>query len=90
MDPSKVKGNIEPGTPVHSTRIRVGRNIDGYGLSPGITKQQRIDVEKLMSNALGKLSGILLASTIHSLAWTRKSDNSLLMIISSSSMETET
>jgi len=59
MDPSLVKGNIEPGTPVHSTRIRVGRNVDGFGLSPGITKQQRIDIEKLMSNALSKLSGDL-------------------------------
>jgi len=59
MDPEKVKGNIEAGVPVHSTRIRVGRNIDGFGLSPGITKQQRIDVEKLMSNALSKLSGDL-------------------------------
>merc|ERR1712179_830990 len=39
-----------------STRIRVGRNIDGFGLSPGITKDQRIDVEKLMSSALGKLT----------------------------------
>merc|ERR1712038_1964836 len=38
MDPEKIKGNIEPGVPVHSTRIRVGRNIDGFGLSPGITK----------------------------------------------------
>merc|ERR1712183_1142996 len=37
MDPEKIKGNIEPGVPVHSTRIRVGRNIDGFGLSPGIT-----------------------------------------------------
>merc|ERR1711874_349979 len=59
MDPEKIKGNIEPGVPVHSTRIRVGRNIDGFGLSPGITKQQRIDVEALMSNALSKLSGNL-------------------------------
>ena len=59
MDPEKIKGNIEAGVPVHSTRIRVGRNIDGFGLSPGITKQQRIDVEKLMSNALSKLTGDL-------------------------------
>merc|ERR1711992_279833 len=59
MDPEKVVGNIEPGVPVHSTRIRVGRNIDGFGLSPGITKQQRIDVEKLMSGALSKLTGDL-------------------------------
>merc|ERR1712061_533008 len=57
MDVEKVVGNINPEVPVHSTRIRVGRNIDGFGLSPGITKQQRIDIEKLMSSALSKLSG---------------------------------
>merc|ERR1712183_277012 len=59
MDAEKIVGNIEAGVPVHSTRIRVGRNINGFGLSPGITKQQRIDVEKLMSNALSKLTGDL-------------------------------
>merc|ERR1712025_882268 len=56
MDASKITGNINEGVPVHSTRIRVGRSIDGFGLSPGITKQQRIDVENLMKNALGKLT----------------------------------
>merc|ERR1712158_130056 len=59
MDASKVNGNINADVPVHSTRIRVGRNIDGFGLSPGITKQQRIDIEKLMSFALSKLTGDL-------------------------------
>merc|ERR1712168_450601 len=59
MDVNKVTGNIDPAAPVHSTRIRVGRSIDGFGLSPGITKQQRIDVEKLMSSALGSLTGDL-------------------------------
>merc|ERR1711910_311842 len=59
MDASKIKGNIAADVPVHSARIRVGRSIDGFGLSPGITKQQRIDVEKLMSNALSKLTGDL-------------------------------
>merc|ERR1712123_515608 len=59
MDVTKVTGNIDPAAPVHSTRIRVGRSIDGFGLSPGITKQQRIDVEKLMSSALSKLTGDL-------------------------------
>merc|ERR1711963_598090 len=55
MDASKITDNINEGVPVHSTRIRVGRSIDGFGLSPGITKQQRIDVEKLMNSALSKL-----------------------------------
>merc|ERR1712037_918131 len=62
MDASKITGNIDTAAPVHSTRIRVGRNIDGFGLSPGITKQQRIDVEKLMSSALSKLTGDLAGS----------------------------
>merc|ERR1712186_32167 len=62
MDASKITGNIDSAAPVHSTRIRVGRNIDGFGLSPGITKQQRIDVEKLMSSALSKLTGDLAGS----------------------------
>merc|ERR1712203_1334478 len=57
MDSSKITGNVEADVPVHSCRIRVGRSIQGFGLSPGITKQQRIDVEALMSSALGKVSG---------------------------------
>merc|ERR1712058_25312 len=52
MDVNKIKGNINPAAPVHSCRIRVGRSIDGFGLSPGITKEQRIGVEKLMANAV--------------------------------------
>merc|ERR1711963_53890 len=59
MDPEKIVGNIEPGVPVHSTRIRVGHNVDGFGLSPGITEQQRIDIEKMMSSALQRLDGDL-------------------------------
>ena len=43
----------------HHCRIRVGRSIQGFGLSPGITKQQRVDVEALMKNAFAKLSGDL-------------------------------
>merc|ERR1712137_1328574 len=62
MDPSKVKGNIEADVPVHSTRIRVGRNVDGFGLSPGITKQQRVDLEKMFSKALKNLTGDLAGS----------------------------
>merc|ERR1712111_86512 len=52
MDVNKIKGNVDPAAPVHSCRIRVGRSIDGFGLSPGITKEQRIGVEKLMANAV--------------------------------------
>merc|ERR1740128_610768 len=52
MDVGKIKGNIAEDVPVHSCRIRVGRSIDGFGLSPGITKEQRVGVEKLMISAV--------------------------------------
>merc|ERR1712201_64244 len=59
MDASKVNGNINSDVPVHSARIRVGRSIDGFGLSPGITKEQRVGVENLMKNATATFSGDL-------------------------------
>merc|ERR1712227_55158 len=59
MDASKIKGNIESDVPVHSARIRVGRSIDGFGLSPGITKDQRLGVESLMKSATSTFSGDL-------------------------------
>ena len=59
MDVSKLQGNVNPAAPVVSTRIRVGRSIDGFGLSPGITKEQRLAVENLFKNASKKLEGNL-------------------------------
>ncbi|CAL4085171.1 unnamed protein product [Meganyctiphanes norvegica] len=59
MDHTKIEGNIDPTAPVHSVRIRVGRSIDGFGLSPGITREQRLAVECLMKSALHNLSGDL-------------------------------
>jgi len=59
MDVTKIKGNINPYAPVKSTRIRVGRSINGFGLSPGITKEQRLGVETLMKSAFAKLSADL-------------------------------
>merc|ERR1711988_1754508 len=59
MDARKIQGTINPEAPVHSTRIRVGRNIDGFGLSPGITKEQRLGVENLMKKAFANLKGDL-------------------------------
>jgi len=55
MDVNKISGNINPEAPVHSTRIRVGRSIEGFGLSPGITREQRLGVESLMKSAFAKL-----------------------------------
>merc|ERR1711878_65 len=59
MDSSKLKGNVNGDAPVKSTRIRVGRSIDGFGLSPGITKEQRLEMENLMKSAFQKLDGDL-------------------------------
>jgi protein-arginine kinase len=59
MDVGKIVGNIDARAPVHSTRIRVGRSIEGFGLSPGITREQRTGVETLMKSAFGKLTGDL-------------------------------
>merc|ERR1719422_2556923 len=67
MDVGKIKGNIDPTAPVHSTRIRVGRSIDGFGLSPGITREQRLGVENLMKKAFANLTGVL-AGTYYPLA----------------------
>merc|ERR1712106_1071636 len=59
MDSSKITVNINPEAPVHSVRVRVGRNIKGFGLSPGITQSQRLKVEEIMTTVLPKLTGDL-------------------------------
>jgi len=59
MDSTKLKGNVNRDAPVKSTRIRVGRSIEGFGLSPGITKEQRLEMENLMKSAFQKLEGDL-------------------------------
>jgi len=42
-----------------STRIRVGRNLADYPLGTAIPKEQRDEVEKIVSSALNSLSGDL-------------------------------
>lgn len=42
-----------------STRIRVGRNLADFPLGPGITNEQRKDIEKRVSEALKSFSGDL-------------------------------
>lgn len=39
MDYTKITERIEDESPILSTRIRVARNVLGYGLSPGITRK---------------------------------------------------
>jgi hypothetical protein len=62
MDSTKINGNIDDDVPVKSVRIRGGRSIEGFGLSPGITKEQRLAMEELMKNAFGKLEDDLASS----------------------------
>lgn len=48
MNPEKVKApNLDSaGKFIRSTRIRVARNLKGYALTPGLTRNERIDIEK--------------------------------------------
>merc|ERR1711993_151859 len=62
MNVEEIKGNVAEDVPVHSVRIRVGLSIQGFGLSPGITKEQCVGVEKLMASACQKFPGDLAGS----------------------------
>jgi len=42
-----------------STRIRVGRNLADFPLGPGISKEQRDEVERVVSGVLTKMTGEL-------------------------------
>src|SRR3569833_1609271 len=44
---------------IKSTRIRVGRNLKGYPLGPGLTKQQRKEIESKVVKALSTFEGEL-------------------------------
>lgn len=44
---------------IKSTRIRVGRNLDGYPLGPGITNEQRKEIEAKVSEAVKAFTGEL-------------------------------
>merc|ERR1719427_1039606 len=59
MDSSKIEGKIYSHAPVKSTRIRVGRNLEGFGMSPGILKEHRLEFEQIMEEAFKSLSGDL-------------------------------
>ena len=47
---------------VVSTRIRVGRNLDGYPLGPGVTKEERLDIMTKVTEACSKFEGELAGS----------------------------
>lgn len=44
---------------VNSTRIRVGRNLAGYPLGPGVSKEQRDDIMKKVVTACETFEGDL-------------------------------
>jgi len=57
MDSSKLECPplFEEGDPdnmIVSTRIRVGRNLAEYPLGPGLTKEQRVEIEEKVADAL--------------------------------------
>jgi len=61
-----------------STRIRVGRNLAEYPLGPGITKEQRVEVEKKVREACETFEGEL-KGTYYSLATMTKEDQNQLI-----------
>jgi creatine kinase/arginine kinase len=63
---------------VRSTRIRVGRNLDGFPLGAGISKAQRNEVEHLVSKALCSLEGELAGAYYPLLGMRKEVQNSLI------------
>jgi arginine kinase len=51
--------SAEDSAMVNSTRIRVGRNLAGYPLGPGVTKAQRIEIMNKVVQACSKFTGDL-------------------------------
>ena len=42
---------------IRSTRVRVARNLSGYGLPPTVTKQERLEIEKKVRSLLSSCYG---------------------------------
>lgn len=62
MDASKLNAPPFPeddAKMIVSTRIRVGRNLEAYPLGPGITNDQRKEIEKKVSESLQTFTGDL-------------------------------
>ncbi len=51
--------NEEDSARVNSTRIRVGRNVAGYPLGPGVTKEQRLEIMDKVTKACNTFEGDL-------------------------------
>lgn len=63
---------------INSTRIRVGRNLAEYPLGPGISREQRKEVEKKIVTALSNYKGDL-KGKYYSLASMSKDDKTALI-----------
>ncbi len=61
-----------------STRIRVGRNLEGYPLGPGITKEQRLDVMNKVVEVCSTFTGDL-AGKFYSLESMQEEDKKSLI-----------
>nr|XP_058965929.1 arginine kinase-like isoform X4 [Pocillopora verrucosa] len=61
MNPDNVDApDLDPeGSFIRSTRIRVARNLSGYPLTPNLSKEQRLEVEKKVVGVLTSLTGDL-------------------------------
>jgi hypothetical protein len=54
-----VEFSEEDAAMINSTRIRVGRNLKGYPLGPGVSKEQRLEIMAKVVEAAGKFEGDL-------------------------------
>ena len=61
MDPSQVDApNLDPeGKYIRSTRVRVARNLKGYGLTPNLRNEDRLEIERKVVEVLKSLEGDL-------------------------------
>ena len=74
---------------VKSTRIRVGRNLAGFPLGPGVTKEQRNEIMGKVVSACEKFEGDLRENSTHSRECSKPTKNNLSLITSFSRRETD-
>jgi len=83
MDYKKLSHRIdqfdeEAAKQIISTRIRVARNLAGYPLGPGLSREQRLEIEQKIIEACSKFTGEL-AGRYYSLATMSESDRKQLV-----------
>jgi protein-arginine kinase len=63
---------------IKSTRIRVGRNLADFPLGPGVTKEQRLEIMRLVTEATATFEGDL-KGTFYSLETMSEADQKQLV-----------